>query len=505
MPHKHAPHAVDRIAMLVLGCVGIFALQLAHGADRKKDRNPESKEQTEAFLIAGWIAQLPAENLAISEHAREALIKAGVRAVPKLIDALGSLPERGRLGAAVVLRRIGRNAKDAIPALLKALHDNSEDVRRQAAFALGTMEGDAVVAVPELGAMLNSKLYVAAAVALGQIGRPSVSVLSEAASRQFLGSELTEPDRTFVRWEALKALGKIATPETLPVLALALRDSESSTRMLAAKALAQNGAEAVPAIVEALRDQEGYVRSAACHAVGFLGRHAVTSVTVMIETMKDKESLVRRDAAEAIGKIGPEANAAAAVLIEALNDSYKPVRLQAAQALVQVDPKARNAAIHTLQVAVGDAEENIRQEAAFALAKIDRQAAEIALPVLSEALQNEKEWSVRDMAASALVRIGPASVPSLLDCLKHPDGFFRKLAVSCLMDIGPGAQAAVGALADALDDREPEVRERAAKALRRIGAPAKAAIPSLKRSLNDESVFVRNAAREALGAIQGKP
>ena len=56
--------------------------------------------------------------------------------VESLIQQLGSGEASIRRNAAIALGQIGEPAKNAVPALVKALHDEDEDVRFEAVSAL---------------------------------------------------------------------------------------------------------------------------------------------------------------------------------------------------------------------------------------------------------------------------------------------------------------------------------------------------------------------------------
>jgi len=116
---------------------------------------------------------------------------------------LGDKEVGNRFYAAEALGKIGEPAKEAVPALIKALGDEkAEKVRSNVAEALGKI-GDAQ-AVPALIEALSDEVWgvrYSAARALGEIGEPAVPALIEALSK------IGEP--------AAKALRKIRTPEAM--------------------------------------------------------------------------------------------------------------------------------------------------------------------------------------------------------------------------------------------------------------------------------------------------
>jgi HEAT repeat protein len=97
--------------------------------------------------------------------------------LPEVIDALSSYSAEARITAALALSKYGKEAVEAVPALIQNLHyETTSDVREAAAIALGRLGPDARNAVPDLIDMLQNDNSVnvrsAAAEALGQIGDP---------------------------------------------------------------------------------------------------------------------------------------------------------------------------------------------------------------------------------------------------------------------------------------------------------------------------------------------
>lgn len=76
------------------------------------------------------------ENGLVQARAMYALVKIGAPAVPKLIEALDSDDINVRLMALNTLGLIGPDAKDAIPAIRKALEDPDASVQNRAKDAL---------------------------------------------------------------------------------------------------------------------------------------------------------------------------------------------------------------------------------------------------------------------------------------------------------------------------------------------------------------------------------
>jgi HEAT repeat protein len=211
--------------------------------------------------------------------------------------------------------------------------------------------------------------------------------------------------------------------------------------------------------------------------------------------------------------------------VRELQDSNQKVRFSAALALGNIGPAAKDsvpALIDALKSNAG----GLRQTAASALEKIGpaavpalidalkgkdeelRQVAALALGNIGPAAKDsvpaligavkDKEGKVRMAAADALYKMGPAAVPALLDALKGKDEEVRQAAAAVLGKIGAAAKDSVPALIDALKGKDEELRQAAAAGLVKMGP---AAVPALIEALKDKGWWVRLTATAALGQI----
>ena len=154
------------------------------------------------------------ESETIRRNAYYALSAMGAPAVASLIGSLGHLDPQVRESAAEALGDIGSPAQAAIPALVKALADESERVRYHAAEALGTVGQRESTASPALSAALrdeNERVRQDAALALARIGPHA----ADAASA--LGAVFSDGNM-YVRGDAVHALYRIGTPEAREIL-----------------------------------------------------------------------------------------------------------------------------------------------------------------------------------------------------------------------------------------------------------------------------------------------
>jgi hypothetical protein len=262
--------------------------------------------------------------------------------------------------------------------------------------AIGLLEdGDPV---PELTQAEQRAL----ATVMGRYSRKVSGVTSERIGAYFreaggLAAEVEgmRSRRAWRRAAAAYALGDMACPEVVPVLAGALEDRNDEVRAAAVRslgrlrdptvtetlveslvahrvprgmagaALLQMGSEAVPELrriaghedaavrqvaltvlglvgdsgdadvaLEAIRDPAGDVRAAAARALGRIGMGGAEPA--LREALGDPEHYVRAEAAEALGALGAYAAVPRLVQI-ARTDRFKPARA-AAQAVAAIDP-----------------------------------------------------------------------------------------------------------------------------------------------------------------------
>ncbi len=182
-----------------------------------------------------------------------------------------------------------------VAVMVRALHHESADFRRQAAQTLGTMESP--LAVEPLGAAIQD---------------PDAGVRSKVA------------------W----ALGMIESPDGVPALTIAIRDENAEVRSQAAWALGMiESRDGVEPLLVALDDDSESVRSQAAWALGMIeSSSAVEGLIVALRS--DASAHVRSQAAWALGMI--QDRSAADALVDALEDESEEVAKQAMWALGMV-------------------------------------------------------------------------------------------------------------------------------------------------------------------------
>ena len=176
--------------------------------------------------VKSLIEALGDKDSIVRQVAAEALGEIGdPMAIEPLVKALKS--EDGNVYAAVALAEIGEPALDA---LIKALEDRDENVRRVAAFGLGRT-GDKRAIEPLIQALKDesSGVQFCAAEALARMG--------DATGIELLTQYLRGANDHIVRFRAAYTLGQIGDERAVKPLKLHLRDPDPNVRVAAKEAL----------------------------------------------------------------------------------------------------------------------------------------------------------------------------------------------------------------------------------------------------------------------------
>jgi HEAT repeat protein len=234
--------------------------------------------------------------------------------------------------------------------------------------------------------------------------------------------------RSPMKWNrahALRILGELKVPSSVPALLSALEDKDPDVRNVAARSLGRMKLQAAEeALVELLgkHDQAVSARIAAiCIEMG------PRTAPLLIRSLREGTPKARFWAARILGEIR-DARATRS-LGDALTDTEADVRSSSVWALGMIADRASASLALPL---LHDPIWYVRAHAAEALGRIgDAQA----VPAIAEALQ-DRSWWVRKNALDALVRIGEPSKPALLRTLAGGDRFARDCAVEALMTLG---------------------------------------------------------------------
>ena len=421
-------------------------------------------------MIPLFIKLMDDTDPAVQIRVLHATSEAGAAAVPGLIEALQN--EKAAYWACVVLREIGPDGKEAVPALAGKLKDANPEIRREAALALGAMPEAAIPAIAQLAAVLDDEFARGAATfALGQIGR-----IPPATEAKILANA--------------KGSDKFLSTASYWTLARVHPENKDLRR------------EATERLVERIMDKDAHVRVAAARALASLPPAPEITLPIWEKALQNADETTAHHALDALATLGP---AAVPRLIDALK--HNKLRTQVIHILGQIGP-ASAPATEILASLINDKDPRVATEAVLTLAKIGPEA-KASVSALAACLQR-KDCQNAHAIVYTLGKIGPGAMqaePALLESMKSKDqslALMSAWALTQLHDKSPAIAAkALPVLIASLSDPLPESRQSAAEALGSLGAMAKEAIPALEKAAKDPQAAVRKAASEALGQIRG--
>jgi HEAT repeat protein len=421
------------------------------------------------------------------------------------------------------LGSIGSGATSAVRDLETALADPDESVRAAAAWALGRVAPPSdVEASKALAAHLtdsNPGVCWAAIEALSNPVREPVPAVVTS-----LLATLGQGRPVALVWAVSRAIRRIGRP-AVPVLLEFLERSPRARPQICA-GLAQLGplaAEAVPNVIAGLRVGDEATRLASIEALARIASNPTACVPVLREEAKSETSSTRAAAAWALGTFGEPAAVAVPELTALLSDAAAPVRFAAVEALGRLGHPAKGT-IDGVGRCLFDADAFVRSRALWTLHRIadpatcDRWMAEppvtvarvtwrgIDLKDQSEGTRQSAQFQAAALrsgsltAQFAIVRLGRAAVPGLVEALKDSDPNVRATAGDTLRMLGVKAREAVPALLAALVAEQDDGPIRAmVSALTAIGLDA-SMIPALSAALG-RGPLSAYAAADALAGI----
>ena len=454
-------------------------------------------------------------NEELQNEALAALIEMRGVAVPPMLDALKNGTDEIRVKVADALGQIGD--RRAIAPLIDTLNnDPHKEVQAQAAIGLGNIRArNAVNALTE-ALSYDDTTATNAAEALGKI-----AVTTEDAVQKLIIIAMDKQMRETLRLAAITALWQLKPGEaTQPMLLLMFSDETSPViRANAVKVLSRIKApETTPVLIWVLSTQFDEISDFQRH----MKREYKTldALRTQVESfqiewtvdyprtnyrtwgeLKPIPSLVRSEVAHALGII--KGDSVIEPLIGALEDDGRAtVRQSAAWALGEV--KGDTATTALITALKKDKQGVVRQEAAIALGKIKGQ--KVVDPLL-DALRNDKYETTRFQAAVALREI-QAGDKGLVDIVKKGLGSFddghevqsvQDAVIGALIKDGniPTAEFALDALRSADDEWTRWALVHV------IGATAKkVAVDAMLEELKHTSYVVRRRAAESLGGFK---
>jgi HEAT repeat protein len=446
------------------------------------------------------------------------LSKIGKAAVPEVAKLLGDAKNETRFYAIWTLGWIGPDAAETEPALVRAMSDKSDDIRRKAAYALGRI-GTIKTPLPTLTSALsdpNADVRSSAAEALGRFGadavQPLIAVLdspepARSAAAQALaaiGSDarpaidplrkhlLASDDSATVMADALAKIGKAS----IPALLAGVESGKQPTVNVSIHGLGQIGAEAAPNLVDLMGHKSPEVRRLATQILVPLRISDKMVVLAFAYALKDSDSQVRHSAIQGLQMLGPLGKLAAPKVEDALYDADPGLRQQAFYLLQQfgVDPKPG------MKKALAGKDDRIRVGVASLMLTTGLDRIE-SVAVLRDYLKSD-DPEIRIQAATTLAQMrleGDTLVPILIEGLKNKTPGIRHAALTGLQNLGPQkAAGAVNTIVDLLDDPDTNFATQVCWILRNMKADPKIAVPKLTKLLKSRDYSLRHTAISVL-------
>lgn len=249
-------------------------------------------------------------DMEVRRNAAFALGEIGSPSLPVLIEVLSDRDSRVRRNVAAALVRIGH---PAVPSLIKLLYKGTPIMRRNTAGILGR---------------------------IGPKAKDAIPALKKALEGLELNATLDDNDKAF-RWTLREALRKIKR-FTVEDLTDSLNDKDVIIRAKAATSLGEMGIKAqsaVPALILRLNDPKAEVRKNAAFALVKIGEAALPA---LMQALENDNIRIRQNAAFSLGEFGEKAQKAIPALTRLLNDSNSKVRWCADIAIKKIKSPAHD-------------------------------------------------------------------------------------------------------------------------------------------------------------------
>jgi len=302
------------------------------------------------------------------EGAARALALQGEAIVGLLAHAVGTTKDAPQAWALDVLQRLGPQAAQAVPAVMKVL-EGAKDARVawRAIRVLGAIGPAAAPALPALKARLQDKRRGVPDAALEAIGGLAAGS-PEALAVVLEVAEDKAKARRGLRLTAIRLLGtwRASASATVPRLLAALQDDSTQVRDAAIKSLGDLWPESAPYMLHAIGESGSRVRNGVARVVTRIGAPAKKFVKPLAKILAAGRFSQQSVYGTALGAIGKPAVRA---LMKLLRHDLPKVRGEAARVLGEIGPPAKRA-LRSLKRLLADPDSQVRYRAGIALKKI---------------------------------------------------------------------------------------------------------------------------------------
>ena len=394
-----------------------------------------------------------------SSSFRRSATAAGVIAIARRIVVLSIFAIVGGLASPLLSTAFAQPESPELLAAIDDLASNDVDVRAAAARVLKAQGPLAVAAAPKLMAMLRDE-----------------AITSD-------GDRISQ-----LYGEALGAMGKEIVPALIERLG-AVHILEAAGVHEALHAIGPDAAAAVEPILERMPNQQGDALWASCYVL-----EAVERLTSLLD---DPNFQIQVIAARALAAIGPEAVSAVPKLLERLNDANYSVQGHALLALGSIGPVPDHDLPAIIGERMIKGQFVVKERAIEALGRLGPAAAgqvELIDRLLAQEDYNAKtplwvtRWRVTGEAGPTVeglaVLAGP--IETELD------------AVHAVAQLGPAAEGAIDWLLPKLESIDGDVVYETANALAAIGKKSPEVLDALRKAAKNDDEFAADGVRAAL-------
>ena len=407
----------------------------ADPAPRITDPDPGVRLQAAAKVVSApapqksipdLIAALQHDDDAVRQTAELALAAIGAPAVPELVKQLEH-PKGGR-HALSVLRMLGPNAGDGVPAMIGLMDDT------------------------EFGISVRGVIE--------KVGRPAVPVLLDA---------LAKGDPRLKRHVAMALNGIGAdAKEAVPALEKLVSDPDPRVVYAVNKALdtIRQQTTPIPALAAGLKSPDPLVRRRSARDLGALGPKAAVAIPELIEAFK--LTPLDRDLDDALSRVGKPAYLPLLPLVRSDNSTLA----QRSDNLLYGYGKPPPEAMSELLAMSRSPNAYLQSTGLRLLGRFGPDGA-VAIPEIAPLLQAPDE-NTRLGALNFLKDTkSPDAIPLIATLLRHSNDNTRGQALFALVGFGAAASAVEPQVREVLTDNRKEFRALAAKILKNIEAGKK--------------------------------
>jgi len=418
------------------------------------------------------------------EVAAHALAQMGSAVIQKAIRILRYSDDiAAKEGAAMICKYLGEQALPAIDALIMVLKFDIDDVKRQAALALGEIGPISVNSMRALiDACRDESPFVREAVAesLGKMGSRVVPWITSEIRRH-----VDEPTKITLI-QALGHLGQTAR-ETLPVLLDELPYNHPAIQKEIIKTIAKIGGNdqsilmPLVNILKISRDNELHVLTR--EAILGLGESCIPAI---LELFKERAQLTRQSAVFILDKMG---DAALPHLLKILNEGTDEYLMEQ---LIPILGKQENVLEDLLKL-LNHPSPVIHRVLVDTLSQLGMPL----IPRLIHIIQNSNNADELHAVHMILVKIGVPCLPQVIVALKKEDNpQARQVFLRIIGDFGSSASMAISVLVQLLSNVPKDERLSVAKCLGKIGP---ASLPYLVKLLYATDKEIQSIAIVAMG------